>query len=258
MSIGVELFQPLLSPADMQYNSDQWQLNSSNDFLRHYNPVAYGVNVQVKSGHFFWGLRAGMARFNLDESGGFGVMSGNTWSFRTTHNLYKQNQFQVALSAKAVHRMGRFGLGIGAELPVVFFQSGERSQEVEVRQNFPNSNDVYSRATMSTSYHPPSGSTSGIGALLELSYMLGKRFSVAVSIRDYLMYTRFTKTWDMTYTNTSVTYNQDGTPASPPSTYTSVYNLHTDSKHIGLSRMSTVFSLSYHFHAKSRLRLNGM
>lgn len=255
MSVGVEIFQPLLSPADMQYNADQWQLNSSNEFLRHYNPVAYGINAQVKSGNFLWGLRAGMTMFNFDETGGFSFMYNNVWSFRNTHNHYKQNQFQFALSAKAVHRMGRFGLGIGAELPVVFYQSGERSQEVEVRQNFPNSNDIYSKAITTTHYNPPSGSTSGIGALLELSYMLGNRVSIAVSMRDYLLYTRFTKKWDMTYTNWSATYKQDGTFVSPPSSYTSTYNLNVDSKQFTFSRICTVFSLAYHFHAKSRLKL---
>lgn len=258
MSVGVELFQPLLSPADMQYNADQWQLNSSNDFLQHYNPVAYGVNAQVKSGNFIWGLRAGMTMFNFDESGGFSIALNNTWSYRNTHNHYRQNQFQFALSAKAVHRMGRFGLGIGAELPVIFYQSGERSQEVEVRQNFPGSNDVYSRSTMTTSYNPPSGSTAGIGALIELSYMLGDRFSVAVSLRDYLLYTKYAKDWNMTYSNWSATYKQDGTFVSPPSSYTSTYAFTTDSKQLAFSRISTVLSLAYHFHTSSRLRLKGM
>lgn len=258
MSIGIDVFQPLLSPADMQYNADQWQLNSSNDFLHHYNPVAYGINAQVNSGNFQWGLRVGTTMFNFDETGGFSIMYNNTWSFRNTHNHYKQNQFQVALSAKRVYRTGRFGMGIGVEVPVVFYQSGERSQETEVTQNFPNSDAIYSRTKTTTSYNAPSGSTAGVGGLLEFSYMLGNRFSLALSIRDYLLYTRYTKSWDMTYTNYSVTYNQNGTQASPPSTYTSVYTFNLDSKQVTLSRICPVFSLAYHFHAKSRLRLNGM
>ncbi len=244
-SIGLEVFQSLVPTTMMHYNYQQWMVNQNLDYVHLNNPAGFGIHIQKKILHSFFGIRAGYISFDRHEEGSFSTTSNNNAYHRYFDVRQKQYQMQLTPYYKVMHNLGKMKIGFGIELPIIYYSKGNLLEKHNYMQYYGAGPNINYTSSLTFDYHMPAGIVTGLMGSIELMYSVHSKVDIGLAFNAGYLWHTYKKQIDLNYTSESKTYNMDGSLYNSIGPTPSVYTLNSNAKLNSVSRIQPCFRLYY-------------
>jgi hypothetical protein len=191
----------------MLYNIESYTIEQTNNMIRHYNPVSFGVSLQQETYRFQYGFKMGVTAYDKKESTtytDFKSLNSNVYM------AYKQTQILSSLYGKVSENLNHFRLGLGFEIPIIYYSEGNYTKSRIGGNRNELTGQITSQNTQISKFKTPSGMAFGFGGNFELGYQFNPKIRVGLGISAYILSMKTGKPYNITTKSYSDVFNANG------------------------------------------------
>lgn len=203
-SVSLDFFPPIVTPGMLQFYKTDNVLKQTNSYSRDY--IALGSSASIKFLHksLLIGYRFGLVQRTIHESN-IATIINEAEEEQNVENMeiyvsysYNQKHIVQSISCGKQQTFEKLTIGIQTEIPLILYGKGHAKLS---------ESNNYSANTSTQIQTISSGFATGIGAGVQISYMVSTHFSIGLNISEYLLYTNFTNPSTIVYSDSY--YNID-------------------------------------------------